>query len=61
VHALMKAGALDGLSIGFRAVKTRADRKTGVVGVFFAQMQDYAMLEKLRNAVRDAVDRALSR
>ncbi len=37
-----------------------ADRKTGVVGVFFAQMQDYAMLEKLRNAVRDAVDRAFA-
>ncbi|MCE2861608.1 MAG: Esterase EstB [Verrucomicrobiota bacterium] len=37
-----------------------ADRKTGVVGVFFAQMQDYAMLEKLRNAVRDAVDRAIA-
>jgi len=28
--------------------------------VFFAQMQDYAMLEKLRNAVRDAVDRAIA-
>lgn len=37
-----------------------ADRKTGVVGVFFAQMLDYAMLEKLRNAVRDAVDRAFA-
>ena len=37
-----------------------ADRKTGVVGVFVAQMQDYAMLEKLRNAVRDAVDRAIA-
>jgi CubicO group peptidase (beta-lactamase class C family) len=37
-----------------------ADRKTGVVGVFFAQMLDYAMLEKLRHAVRDAVDRAFA-
>lgn len=30
VHALMKAGALDGLSIGFRTVKGRRDRMTGV-------------------------------
>ena len=37
-----------------------ADRKTGVVGVFFAQMLDYTMLEKLRNAVRDAVDGAFA-
>lgn len=30
VHALMRAGALDGLSIGFRTVKGRRDRKTGL-------------------------------
>jgi HK97 family phage prohead protease len=30
VLALMRAGALDGLSIGFRAVKARRDGKTGV-------------------------------
>ncbi len=30
VLALMRAGALDGLSIGFRAVKARRDAKTGV-------------------------------
>ncbi len=30
VHALMRAGALDGLSIGFRTVKGRRDRVTGV-------------------------------
>jgi hypothetical protein len=30
VHALMLAGALDGLSIGFRAVKSRRDRASGV-------------------------------
>ena len=30
VLALMRAGALDGLSIGFRAVEGRTDRKTGV-------------------------------
>lgn len=29
-HALMKAGALDGLSIGFRTIKDTFDRKTGV-------------------------------
>ncbi|MCZ7595257.1 MAG: HK97 family phage prohead protease [Hyphomicrobium sp.] len=30
VHALMRAGALDGLSIGFRTVKGRRDRQSGV-------------------------------
>lgn len=30
VHALMRQGALDGLSIGFRAVRARADAKTGI-------------------------------
>lgn len=30
VHALMRAGALDGLSIGFRAVKGLRDRKSGI-------------------------------
>src|SRR5262245_41103198 len=30
VQALMRAGALDGLSIGFRTVKSRRDRVTGV-------------------------------
>jgi HK97 family phage prohead protease len=30
VHALMRAGALDGLSIGFRAVKGRRDARTGI-------------------------------
>ena len=30
VHALMRAGALDGLSIGFRTLKGRRDRATGV-------------------------------
>jgi HK97 family phage prohead protease len=30
VHALMRAGALDGLSIGFRTVKSRRDRASGV-------------------------------
>ena len=30
VHALMRSGAIDGLSIGFRAEKARADPRTGV-------------------------------
>ncbi len=30
VHALMKAGAIDGLSIGFRAVKGARDTRTGI-------------------------------
>jgi HK97 family phage prohead protease len=30
VHTLMRAGAIAGLSIGFRAVKSRRDRATGV-------------------------------
>jgi HK97 family phage prohead protease len=30
VHALLKAGAIDGLSIGFRTVKARVDPKTRV-------------------------------
>ena len=30
VHALMRAGALDGLSIGYRTVRGRTDAKTGV-------------------------------
>lgn len=30
VHALMRAGALDGLSIGFRTVKARRDRASGL-------------------------------
>lgn len=30
VTALMRAGAIDGLSIGFRTVKARTDRRTGI-------------------------------
>jgi len=30
VHALMRAGALDGLSIGFRTVRGRRDRASGL-------------------------------
>jgi CubicO group peptidase (beta-lactamase class C family) len=33
-----------------------ADRKTGIVGVLFSQIQDFDLLAKLRNRFRDAVD-----
>lgn len=35
-----------------------ADQKTGVVGVFFSQIQDFALLAKLRERFREAVDMA---
>ncbi|MEQ1826906.1 MAG: serine hydrolase domain-containing protein, partial [Pirellula sp.] len=35
-----------------------ADTKSGVVGVFFSQIQDFNLLAKLRSQVRDAVDAA---
>jgi hypothetical protein len=44
VHALMKAGALDGLSIGFRAVKTRAERKTGVRRILEADLWEISVV-----------------
>ena len=37
-----------------------ADQRTGVVGVFFSQIQDYGLLAKLRKRVRDAVDDAFA-
>lgn len=33
-----------------------ADQETGVVGVFFSQIQDFDLLAKLRNRFRNAVD-----
>ncbi len=44
VLALMKAGALDGLSIGFRAVKTRADRKAGVRRILEADLWEISVV-----------------
>lgn len=35
-----------------------ADQRTQVVGVFFSQIQDYELLAKLRNRIRDAIDEA---
>lgn len=37
-----------------------ADRKTGVVGVFFSQIQDFRLLAELRERFRDAADKALA-
>lgn len=44
VLALMKAGALDGLSIGFRAVKTQADRKAGVRRILEADLWEISVV-----------------
>ncbi|PYB76912.1 HK97 family phage prohead protease [Rhizobium wuzhouense] len=44
VLALMKAGALDGLSIGFRAVKTRSDRKAGVRRILEADLWEISVV-----------------
>jgi CubicO group peptidase (beta-lactamase class C family) len=38
-----------------------ADRSTGVVGVFFSQIQDFQRLEHLREQFRSAVDDAFSK
>ena len=38
-----------------------ADKRTGVVGVFFAQIQDIPTLAKLHNRFRDAVTEAFSK
>ena len=37
-----------------------ADQKSGVVGVFFSQIQDFELLATLRERFRDAVDMALN-
>ncbi len=44
VHALMKAGALDGLSIGFRAVRSRADRRSGVRRILEADLWEISVV-----------------
>ncbi|KKX28059.1 HK97 family phage prohead protease [Rhizobium sp. LC145] len=44
VHALMKSGALDGLSIGFRTVKARADAKTGVRRILEADLWEISVV-----------------
>lgn len=56
IHALMRAGAVDGLSIGFRAVKARRDRASGVrrleqVDLWEISVVTFPMLPEARVAV----------
>lgn len=56
IHTLMRAGAVDGLSIGFRAVKSRRDRATGVrrlekVDLWEISVVTFPMLPEARVAV----------
>ncbi|THV22896.1 HK97 family phage prohead protease [Peteryoungia ipomoeae] len=44
VHALMREGALDGLSIGFRAVKTRNERGSGVRRIVEADLWEISVV-----------------
>jgi HK97 family phage prohead protease len=44
VHALMKSGALDGLSIGFRTVKARSEAKTGVRRILEADLWEISVV-----------------
>lgn len=37
-----------------------ADKRTGVVGVFFSQIQDFALIERLRERFRDSIDAAFA-
>lgn len=44
VHALMKHGGLDGLSIGFQTVKARNDAKTGVRRILEADLWEISVV-----------------
>lgn len=44
VFSLMKSGALDGLSIGFRTVKARSDPKTGVRRILEADLWEISVV-----------------
>ena len=44
VHALMKAGGLDGLSIGFQTVRARTDAKSGVRRVLEADLWEISIV-----------------
>ncbi|MGF9562577.1 HK97 family phage prohead protease [Neorhizobium sp. JUb45] len=44
VFSLMKTGALDGLSIGFRSVKARTDAKTGVRRILEAELWEISVV-----------------
>lgn len=44
VHALMKSGALDGLSIGFRTVRARSDKGSGVRRILEADLWEISVV-----------------
>ncbi|MFD1746548.1 HK97 family phage prohead protease [Rhizobium helianthi] len=44
VHALMKSGALDGLSIGFRTVRARNEAKTGIRRILEADLWEISVV-----------------
>ncbi len=44
VHALMKNGGLDGLSIGFQTVKARTDARTGVRRILEADLWEISVV-----------------
>lgn len=44
VHTLMKEGALDGLSIGFRAVRARVDAKSGIRRILEADLWEISVV-----------------
>ncbi|MVA27125.1 HK97 family phage prohead protease [Agrobacterium vitis] len=44
VRALMKSGALDGLSIGFQTVKSRQDAKTGIRRILEADLWEISVV-----------------
>ena len=44
VHGLMKAGALDGLSIGFEAVRARSDAAGGVRRILQADLWEISVV-----------------
>lgn len=44
VHALMRAGALDGLSIGFRTVRARRDAATGIRRILEADLWEISVV-----------------
>lgn len=44
VHEMMKSGALDGLSIGFQTVKSRADRPGGIRRIMDADLWEISVV-----------------
>lgn len=43
-HALMKAGALDGLSIGFKTIRDEIDRKSGVRRLHEVELREVSLV-----------------